>query len=132
MSAQITTQVDKMGEALSAFGDILDNMPTSEQSFQVAKEGLLSRLRTERTVRSSVLWAYIAAEDLGSKTDREEEIYQAVQSLTLQDVIRFQQEQVRGRNYHICILGDPKRLDMEVLKGKGEITSLNTEEIFGY
>jgi predicted Zn-dependent peptidase len=132
MSAQITTQVDKMGEALSAFGDILDNMPSSEQSFQVAKEGLLSRLRTERTVRSSVLWAYIAAEDLGSKTDREEEIYQAVQSLTLQDVIRFQQEQVRGRNYHICILGDPKRLDMEVLKGKGEITSLNTEEIFGY
>ena len=44
--AFIATQNDKMRQAVEAFDEIINNMPESEAAFAVAKDALLSRLRT--------------------------------------------------------------------------------------
>ena len=44
----IATQNDKMIDALTAFEEIITNMPLSEQAFAIAKEAIISRLRSER------------------------------------------------------------------------------------
>ncbi|MBQ1636655.1 MAG: insulinase family protein, partial [Bacteroidales bacterium] len=51
----IGTQNDKLIDALSAFDEIINNMPVSENAFNIAKESLLSNLRTARTVKGNVL-----------------------------------------------------------------------------
>ena len=63
--AFIATQNDKMQKAIEAFDEIINNMPESEKAFSIAKEALISRLRTERTVKDGVLWSYIRMRDLG-------------------------------------------------------------------
>jgi hypothetical protein len=50
----------------------------------------------------------------------------------LKDVVNFQKNNVKGRTYSYCILGDKKELDMENLKKIAPITELTTEDIFGY
>ena len=55
-----------------------------------------------------------------------------LQTATLQDVVKFQQQWVKGRTYHFAILGDKKHLDMKALKQMGEVIELTTEDIFGY
>jgi hypothetical protein len=50
----------------------------------------------------------------------------------LQDVVKFQQQWVKGRTYHFAILGDKKHLDIKALKQMGEVIELTTEDIFGY
>ena len=112
--------------------DIINNMPESEKAFGIAKEALVSRLRTERTVKDGVLWSYLRARDLGLDAPRDKQIFEKVQSMTLDDVKAAQQKWVKGRKYVYGILGDIQDLDLNYLKTLGPIQTVSQEEIFGY
>lgn len=131
-SDMIATQNDKMEEAMKAFDEIINNMPVSEAAFKLAKDGLTARLRTQRTPASAIISKYLAAERLGINNDTNRDLYEAISSITLEDVVKYQQEKVAGRKYTICILGDEKDLDLEALKPYGKIQRVSTTEIFGY
>ncbi len=130
--AFIATQNDKMEQAIKAFDDIINNMPESEAAFKIAKEGILSRLRTQRTIKENVLWSYISARDLGIAEDRDKQIFEKVQAMTIDDVKAAQEKWVKGRNYVYGILGDIKDLNVNYLKTLGPIQQVSQEEIFGY
>lgn len=132
VSTYIATQNDKLMDAIRTFNDIIDNMPQSEAAFKLAKEGLIARLRTERILKSDIIWAYINAQDMGETTDSRIRLYNDLQTATLKDVTDFQQKWIKGRTYNYCILGDKKELDMESLKKIGPVIELTTEDIFGY
>ena len=132
LRTQIATQNDKMIDAITTFNDIINNMPESEAAFKLAKEGLIARLRTERVTKDAVIWAYISDQDLGMDYDDRAGFYEALQTMTLQDVIDFQQKWVKGRTYHYAILGDKNDLDMAALKKLGTVIELKQEDIFGY
>jgi predicted Zn-dependent peptidase len=130
--AHITSQADKLKDASVAFSEILNDMPCSENSFTLAKEGLLAKLRTERTIHSAVLWSYVNAQDMGRTEDLRARIYRDVQGMTLQDVINFHDQFVKGRTYYYCILGDAARLDLDAVHQLGPVTTVTPEQIFGY
>ena len=132
MGTVIATQNDKLMDAIKAFDEIINRMPESEHAFRLAKESLLTRLRTERIIKDEVIWAYIQAQRLGENTDSRIRLYQGLQEATLKDVVDFQQQWIQGRTYKYCILGDKKELDMNALKKMGKVVDLTTEDIFGY
>lgn len=121
-----------MMDAIKTFNDIINNMPESEAAFKLAKEGIISRLRTDRIIKDNILWSYIYAQDMGMNVDKRIKQYNDVQKMTLQDVIDFQKKWMKDRTYTYCILGDKKELDMEALKTIAPIEELTQEEIFGY
>ena len=128
----IACQNDKMIDALAAFDEIINDMPESENAFKLAKDAHLTRLRTQRITKSDILWNYLGAQDLGLTTDRRKELFEKAQTMTLEDVKKFQEEWIKGRTYTYCILGDEKELDLKGLQKYGPITRLTREEIFGY
>lgn len=132
MRSYIATQNDKMMDALTAFDEIINNMPKSEAAFSIAKESLLSRLRTQRVLKSDVLWEYLDAKELGLDYDMDKVIFEKVQNFTLDDIVKFQEEWVKNRKYTICILGDENDLDMKALTKYGPIKRVSTSDIFGY
>ena len=132
MRTFIATQNDKMDDALQAFQLILKEMPLSENAFNLAKEGLITRLRTNRIIKEDVLWNYIYAQDLGLKTDRRKEIFEKVPSMTLSDIKAFQEEWVKNRTYTYYILGKEADLDLKALEKYGPVQKISQEELFGY
>ncbi|MCF2708934.1 M16 family metallopeptidase [Bacteroides pyogenes] len=129
---QIATQNDKMMDAIRTFNEIMNQMPESETAFKLAKDGLINRLRTDRIIKMDIIWSYIHAQDLGMDKDSRIKLYNDVQKMTLKDVVEFQKQWVKGRNYVYCILGDKKELDMEKLKEVGPVEELTQKQIFGY
>ena len=128
----IATQNDKMIDALEAFDEIINDMPLSDNAFDIAKESLLANIRTTRVVKSDVLSRYVRMRDLGLNYDINKDIFEKVQGYTMEDIVKFQQEWVKDRKYSIAILGDAKDLDLKGLKEYGNIRKVSTEEIFGY
>ena len=128
----IATQNDKMADAIEAFDEIINRMPRSEAAFELAKQGLDSRIRTERTIKDNIAWAYINAHQLGLDSDPRRAIFEKVPTLTLDDIEAYQKANVAGRTYVYAILGDPNDLDMEALSKLGRVVLLSTEDIFGY
>jgi len=128
----IATQNDKMIDAMKAFDEIINNMPESEKAFELAKESIISRLRTERITKFDIFWAYLYAQDLGLSVDRRKDLYEKVQTFTMADLKAFQEEWVKDRKYTYSVLGDEKDLDLKSLEKYGKIQRLSKEDIFGY
>lgn len=128
----IATQNDKMGDALAAFDEIINQMPRSEAAFHLAREALMARLRTNRITGAGVFNAYMEAKDLGLEIDRRKVLFDELQTLTLEDVQQFQEKWVKGRKYTYCVLGNEKEIDMKKLSSYGPVQRVSTEEIFGY
>ena len=121
-----------MQQAVEAFDEIIENMPRSEQAFELAKSGILANIESKRTTKMDILWSYLEQEKFGLKEDINKTLYEGIQSLTLDDVVKFQQEFIKGRAYTYCILGDKHDLDMKYIGTLGKIKYLSQEEIFGY
>ena len=131
----IITQNDKMMDAVSHFLEILNEMPESEQAFGIAKEALTKRLASMRTTKFGLINAWLNAQMKGIDYDINERIYNALPDITLQDIVKFEQEQMANKTYRYVILGDEKELDLKALQEidiVGTVRRLSTEEIFGY
>lgn len=128
----ILSQNDKMQQCIETFDSICNNLPVSEIAFKQAKESLIRKIEQRRYVRMAPLTQYMAFEERGWDHDWYKDIYEEVQKLTLEDVVRFQKEHVANRTYRYMILGNKEELDMEYLKTLGPVKELTIDEIFVY
>lgn len=128
----IQSQNDKLKECIEVFDDIVNNMPESQTSFEVAKKGALTQLSTERVKRTEYFDIYFDAKDLGIDYDKRQKIYEQLQAITLEDIVKFQQENVKGLHYRSVFAGDPNGLSKEDLQRLGDVKTLTVHEVFGY
>ena len=130
--AYIASQNDKLRAASEGFKEIIENMPESESAFAIAKDGILSRMRTKRVTGAAVLSLYRQCRRLGLDEPTDKAVFEALQNMTLEDVKAAQQKWVAGRNYVYAVLGDPADLDSGFLQTLGPVKQVSLEEIFGY
>lgn len=130
--ARIGSQNDKLKAAVDAFDLIINDMPESDKSFQIAKTGLESVLRTSRTTGMSVLNSYLNAKELGLTEPLAKKVYDNLADMTMEDLVACQQKWIKGRTYIYGILGDAKDLDIKFLKSLGKVEQVSLDEIFGY
>lgn len=128
----IVSQNDKMGDCIRTFNAIVDTIPQSEPSFDIARQSLQKKLQSQRTLRYDILTSYYAAQRRGISYDINERIYNALPSLKLDDIVRFEQQNMAHKPYRYIILGDEKELDMTLLEKIGPVKRLSLEEVFGY
>ncbi len=128
----IITQNDKMMDCVREFNNIVGTIPQSEAAFALAKESLMKKLASRRTVRGGVLNSYVNAQRLGLDYDINSVVYNQLPNLKLNDIVKFEQQSMAGKPYRYLILGDEKELDIEGLEKIAPIRRLTLEEIFGY
>jgi predicted Zn-dependent peptidase len=128
----IGTQADKLPEAMQSILELLNNMPESENTFESAKNNIIQKINTERITKGGILMNYLASQKLGLDHDIRQDVYEKVQSLTMEDVKNFQDKNVKNSKYTILVLGDKTKLDAETLSKYGKVQYLNLEDIFGY
>jgi hypothetical protein len=121
-----------MKTAIQAFDEIINDMPESETAFNIAKEALITALRTQRITGRRILYSYLNTRELGLTEHRSRKMYEVIQTLTFEDVKETQKKWVEGRTYHYGILGDIKDLDTKYLSTLGSVKILTLEELFGY
>ncbi len=128
----IITQNDKMMDCVRQFHQILDTIPQSEAAFHIAKEAVMKQLASRRTTKMGVISHYLNMQRLGLDYDLYEKVYRDMEHVTLQDIVRFEQQQVARKPYRYIILGDEKELDMPSLEKIGPVRRLTIEDVFGY
>ena len=130
--AQVITQNDKLLDALDAYEELFNDMPQAEANFRLAKEALLAGSRTARTTKFGIISAYLQCERMGLKEPLRKQNYQAYQKLTMQDLVRFQQQHIKGQKKTLLILGKESEMDFQALARFGKVKKLTLDEIFGY
>lgn len=128
----IGSQADKLAEAMKGMNDLLNNMPKADMSFNSAKELLIQEIRSERITKSGILFNYETAIKFGHKEDVRKNIFDKIQSLSFDDVKKFQEETIKGKPLTILVVGKKSGTDMKVLEKYGTVKELSLKEIFGY
>ena len=128
----IGTQNDKLIDALEAFTDLLDNMPVSDLNFDLAKTSLISQYRTNRTRKMSIINYYLNWQEKGLKAPTDKADYNAIQKMTINDVVNFNKTYIKGQKRVVVVLGNKDEVDLKGLEKYGKVTTLSLEEIFGY
>lgn len=132
VNAFMAVQADKMKEALSAMRGLLNDMPKADKQFEGARLATLKKIETERITRTSKFFNYLSAQKLGLDYDLRKDVYAKAQTLTLNELGQFFDQQIKKRPYTFVVMGNRNTLDMETLKAIGDFKELSLEELFGY
>lgn len=130
--SHIATQNDKVIDAFDAFNELFDNMPIAEQNFNLAKDGLISSLRTQRISKMGIINTYLIAERLGEKEDSRKELFNKIPSMSINDIVDFNAKYVKNKPRTYIVLGHKDQVDIKALEKYGKVETLSLEEIFGY
>lgn len=128
----IISQNDKMMDCIRVFHNILDTLPQTPAAFELAKQATLKRIASQRITKTGIINAYFNARKLGLDYDLRSRTYAAIQNLTLQDIVKFANDNMAHKTWRYLILGDEKNLDMKALEKIAPIKRVSTDEIFGY
>ena len=131
-SANIITQNDKLMDALNAYDELFNDMPKAEANFNLAKDALLAGSRTARTTKFGIISSYLACEKLGIKEPLRKQNYQAYQKMTMNDLVSFQQSNIKNQKKYILLLGKESDMDFNALSKFGKVKKLTLDQIFGY
>ncbi|WP_034058973.1 M16 family metallopeptidase [Lacinutrix jangbogonensis] len=130
--AYIGTQANKMPQAVEAMMDLMNDMPEAEEQFNAAKEATLKKLAAQRITKSNIFWNYERLQKLGIDKDNREEMYNAIQNMTMADLRAFFNKNIKGENYNVMVVGNKNDIDFSALKKLGEVQEMDIDYLFNY
>lgn len=130
--AFIGTQANKLPQAVEAMLELMNNMPKSEIQFNESKTAALKKIESDRIIKTNIYWSYRSNEKKGIDYDTRKNDYDKIQTMSLDDMENFFNENIKGKKYAYCVIGKKSDMDMEALQKLGAVKELTLEEIFGY
>lgn len=130
MLGVIQTQPDKAVEAVSAFVDLMDNLPNSPERFAIAREAIINQYRTGKVGFRGVIGAVRGWKRLGLEPDPRRGWFDAVQNSSLETVLEFQKQFIAGKPKLISIAGQSALVGLDKLAPIGSIRTVTLDDIF--
>lgn len=125
-------QTDKTIEAIESMMEILHKMPIDSVKFDQAKLSIRQRLASSRTTRASKLSSFWANKKLGFEESKNEQIYNNLQNLKLEDILKFHSDNVAESKFSIVIVSNLKELNIEALKKFGKVEIVEVNNLYPY
>lgn len=130
--AYMGTQANKMPQAIEAMMELMNDMPEAEEQFNAAKEATLKKLAAQRITKSSVFWNYERLKKLGIDNDNREEMYNTIKNMTMEDLRSFFNQNIKGENYNVMVIGNKNDVDFKALKKLGKVQEMDIDYLFNY
>ena len=130
--AYIGTQANKMSQAMDAMMELMNEMPEAEENFKAAKESTLKQLAAERINKTNIFWSYQRLKDRGLTEDNRDEMYEAIKTMTMEDLRNFFANNIKGSEYDLMIIGNKNDVDIEAMKRFGKLQELDLDYLFNY
>lgn len=128
----VGTQVDKLPAAMDAMNSLLDNMPESPALWEIGKKSIRQGYESKRITKTGILFNYDNALKLGLNHDIRKDIYNQLDNISLADIKKFHDDNLKNKTWNIKLLGSKEKIDMEGLKKYGKVVELNMKDVFGY
>jgi zinc protease len=130
--AYVGTQANKLEQAVDAMMELMTNMPEAEDQFNQAKEATLKKIAAQRITKSNIFWTYEGLKKRGITEDNRKDMYDAIEKMTLADLKTFFNNNVRGQEYNVMVIGNKKDMDFDALDKLGTVRELDIDYLFNY
>lgn len=124
------TQADKTLDAVEVFMDLLNNMPQYPDRMANLKNYLLQTSLVDRPTFRRASQVYQGWIRRGYSEAPAQVNLPVFESLTFDDIVKFYEENIKGRPVAISISGNPKMIDLKALEKFGKVIKLNNSKVF--
>ena len=128
----VATQADKLAIATDAMLALMNEMPRSDKSFDMAVESIMKRIESERINGSQLFWSYQSNLDRGILYDSRKDVYTKMKTARYEHLQEFFNTRVKGKKYTFLVLGNKKLLNFKTLEKIGKVKELTLKEVFNY
>lgn len=130
MSGSIGTQNDKANDAIDVFMELINDMPKNTERI----DNIKSYMRQE-ALSSHPDFRYKAQylkmyQQMGYTGDPAIEKLPKIDALTFDDIVKFYEENIKGKPYTIGVMGNPKDIDLKKLEKYGKVVKVNERKLF--
>lgn len=132
VNAFISTNGDKVEDAVTAFVALMDDMPTAQGQFEGSRLATLKSIETQRITGSSIFWNWYGLQKRGIYHDIRKDVYAGVEKMSIEELKAFVTDMAANKTFNYVVVGKRDLLDFNYLTSLGEFKELNLEEIFGY
>jgi len=130
--AYVGTQANKLGQAVDAMMELMNDMPQGESQFQNAKNTVLKNIATQRYTKAQIFNYWLSLKEKGLDYDINKDIYNQVEKMQMTDLVNYFNKYVKGKTFNVGLLGKKENLDWEAVKKMGKVKELSLEDLFGY
>lgn len=130
--AYVGTQANKLPQAVDAMMELMTDMPEAEEQFNQAKEATLKKIAAERITKSNIFWTYESLKKRGFDNDNREELYNTISNMSLADLKTFFEENIKGEQYNVMVVGNKKDINFDALEKLGKVQEMDIDELFNY
>jgi predicted Zn-dependent peptidase len=124
------TQADKTLDAVDAFINLLTDMPQYDYRITDIKNFLKGEASIEKPHYRNTIQVYENWKLRGYTKSPAETNLPTIDSLTFDDIVRFYNENIKGRPVTIAIAGNPKKIDEKALAKYGKVIKLSGSKVF--
>ena len=127
---RIGTQNDKANDAIDVFMELISDMPKNAERIENIKSYKRQEALTSHPdfrYKAQYLRMY---QRMGYQGDPAEENLKKIDALTFDDIVKFYEENIKGKPYCIGIMGNPKDIDLKKLEKYGKVVKLNERKLF--
>ena len=132
ISAYVGCQADKFKESVKAMNELLNDLPSVENSLAAARSEMKKSIETERITEDDIIKDYLAAERRGLNEDIRKQVYASADKLSYADLKKFHDDNMANQHYTMCILASEKKLKTTDMEECGPVKKLSVTELFGY
>ena len=126
----VGTQADKTPDVLEVYTGLLTHMPQYPDRILNIKNFLKGISTVEKPHFRNASQTYENWKRKGYVKSPAETNKEAIDRLTFDDIVRFYDENIKGRPLTIAITGNPKMIDTKALEKYGKVIKLSTSKVF--
>ena len=128
----VGTQSDKVADAISAYMDIITDMPKDSTNLEALRAALKQAGQTAKPSMRGKASTFEYWQRLGYKEDPAKVNAEAIDNLTFDQIEKFYEENIKGKPITIILMGDPKKIDLKAIQTKVgcKVTKLSPAKIF--
>ena len=126
----IGTQNDKTIDAVTVFMDLLKDMPRHDWRIDNIKAYLLQQCQTSAPSPRDLPFSKDAYRLLGFEGEPMDEMIEQINALTIDDIYKFYEDNIKGKPVVIGITGNPKDFNVNDLSKYGKVNKIGPKQIY--
>jgi predicted Zn-dependent peptidase len=128
--ASLSTQGDKTVDAMLVLDSLLQHMPVKADRITSVKQDLINQLTNGFPSFREISHKIAYYKEAGYSEDPNKLVIEGLDDLSMEDIVSFQEKNIRGKPVAYIVVGNKKRIDMEQLSRFGKIIEVREKDIF--
>lgn len=127
--AVVGCQSDKTNDAIAVMTDLLNDMPARPERMPSLRKALQLQVVTDFPGPEGMANELIGMRRQGHRTDPNQKAYSQYPDIEMEDIVKYYEQNVKGRPVMITIYGDKRNIDIDQLRKIGEVIELKKDDV---